>query len=182
MSKIVRMTTLINEEYFKAYSPIPNNYNIEELLPYFTVAEKLWVIPILGIPLYEELLDEVEKNEVTPENATLLLNLYPYLSYAICYEGLPFIAYHFSEVGATKGKSENSDSVSINDINYINSHIRNQVEVMKGQLKDFLNEHQSVYPLYKPEIDDCCSNFHHKYDPECFAQVYTPRRRPIDIR
>lgn len=182
MSKLIRPITLIDEAYFKQFSPVPQNFNIEELRPYFKVSEEIWVKPLLGIPLYEELLDEVEENRVTPENATLLLELYPYLAYCICYEGLPFVMYHFSEVGVTKGKSDNSDSVSINDINYINNHIRSQVEVLKSHLKDFLNTHQSVYPLYKPEVDDCCNGFHKKYSPNCRPQVYTPRRRPIDIR
>ena len=121
MANIVEVQTLITEEYFKTYSPIPDNYNIKEIKPYFHVAEKLWIEPIIGMPLYEELLDEVEKDEVTPENATLLLNIYPLLAFAITYESLPFVGYHLSQVGITKGKSEISEPVSINDVNYIST-------------------------------------------------------------
>ena len=148
MADIVEQRTLITEEYFKAYSPISDNYNIKDIKPYFHVAEKLWIEPIVGTPLYEELLDEVEKDEVTPEHATLLLNIYPLLSFAIVYESLPFVSYHLSQVGITKGKSENSDSVSINDVNYISTQLRNQCETMKMLLKKFLDEHAEHYPLY----------------------------------
>lgn len=155
MADIVKPWVLINEEYFKQYSPIPNNYNISDIEPYFKVAEKIWVEPLIGTPLYESLLEEVNTNNVSPENSTLLLVLYPYLSFAIVFECLPFLSYHISEVGITKGKSDNSDSVSINDVNYINTHIRSQVEVMKSQLKNFLNNHSDSYPLYKPDNCDC---------------------------
>ena len=164
MADIVEVQTLITEEYFKTYSPISDNYNIKDIKPYFHVAEKLWIEPIIGTPLYEELLDEVEKNEVTPENATLLLNIYPLLAFAIVYESLPFVGYHLSQVGITKGKSENSEPVSINDVNYISTQLRNQCETMKKLLKKFLDENAEHYPLYyadntvecKCECDDEC--------------------------
>ena len=164
MADIVEVQTLITEDYFKTYSPISDNYNIKDIKPYFHVAEKLWIEPIIGTPLYEELLDEVEKNEVTSENATLLLNIYPLLAFAIVYESLPFVGYHLSQVGITKGKSENSEPVSINDVNYISTQLRNQCETMKMLLKKFLDEHVEHYPLYyadntvecKCDCDDEC--------------------------
>lgn len=203
----IELPTLINEEYFKQYSPIPENYNIKEIKPFFKVAEQLWVLPLLGQALYDELLEQVCANEITPENSTLLLVIYPYLSFAICYEALPFISYHFSQVGVTKGKSDNSDSVSINDVNFISTQLRNQVETMKGQLKKFLDEHSDVYPLYKPAdcgvcdtvCDDCSwiadyygsGRYDWKYfralyeanrnRPNPRLQVYTTRRINIDI-
>lgn len=148
MADIVEIQSLITEQYFKEFGPIPDNYNIKELKPYFHVAEKLWIEPIIGTPLYEELLEEVENDNVTPEHATLLLNIYPLLAFAIVYESLPFVGYHLSQVGITKGKSENSDSVSINDVNYISTQLRNQCETMKMLLKKFLDEHAEHYPLY----------------------------------
>ena len=157
MANIVEVQTLITEEYFKTYSPIPDNYNIKEIKPYFHVAEKLWIEPIIGMPLYEELLDEVEKDEVTPENATLLLNIYPLLAFAITYESLPFVGYHLSQVGITKGKSEISEPVSINDVNYISTQLRNQCETMKKLLKKFLDENAEHYPLYYADNNAECN-------------------------
>lgn len=150
---VVKIPIMINETYFKAYSPIPKNYNWEEIKPFIHTAEKIWIEPVLGTPLYEELLEQVNNNEVTPENSTLLLQIYPYLSMAAVYESLPFIIFHVTEVGITKGKSDNSDSLSSKDTNYINSHIKAQIEVCKTLLKKFLNEHRETYPLYRP--DDC---------------------------
>lgn len=205
----VELPSIINEEYFKKYSPIPQNYDIREIKPFFNVAELLWVKPLLGTALYDELLEQVCKNNVTPENSTLLLVIYPYLSFSICYEALPFIGYHFSEIGVTKGKSDNSDSVSINDINFISTQLRNQVEIMKMSLKKFLDEHNDTYPLYKGDencteytcpseyqwIDDYYNSSYGRWDWKYFRalyeanrnkpnprlQVYTTRRHNIDI-
>lgn len=154
---IVEIPILINEAYFKAYSPIPRNYNWEEIRPFIHTAEKIWIEPVLGTALYEELLEQVNTNEVTPENSTLLLQIYPYLAMAAVYESLPFIIFHVSEIGITKGRSDNSDSLSSKDTNYINSHIKAQIEVCKSLLKKFLNKHKDTYPLYRGEgCDDGC--------------------------
>ena len=210
MSEIVRPYTVINEAYFKAYCPVPMNFNMEEILPFFNVAEELWLVDVLGIALYNELLEQVNNNTVTELNSTLLLKVYPYLSFAICFEALPFIGYHFSEVGVTKGKSLNSDSVSINDMNYISSTLRNQVELLKKYLKKFLDDNADLYPLYKGDGSPCdcqCQKGDewlwryyfepgfNKYDrekmlyscmlrskaPNPYAQLYSTRRERIDI-
>lgn len=212
MADIVEVQTLITEDYFKTYSPISDNYNIKDIKPYFHVAEKLWIEPIIGTPLYEELLDEVEKNEVTPENATLLLNIYPLLAFAIVYESLPFVGYHLSQVGITKGKSENSEPVSINDVNYISTQLRNQCETMKKLLKKFLDENAEHYPLYYADntVDCNCDNdcewdwiYHYytdgtydkyawqrsvaehrmrKFKPNSYNQLYTTRRYKMNLQ
>ena len=212
MANIVEVQTLITEEYFKTYSPIPDNYNIKEIKPYFHVAEKLWIEPIIGMPLYEELLDEVENDEVTPENATLLLNIYPLLAFAITYESLPFVGYHLSQVGITKGKSEISEPVSINDVNYISTQLRNQCETMKKLLKKFLDENAEHYPLYYADnnaecnCDDECGwdwIYHYytdgtydkyqwqrsvaehrmrKFKPNSYNQLYTTRRYNMNLK
>lgn len=203
--EIVKPWVLINEAYFKAYSPIPNTFNIDDIEPYFKPAEKIWVEPVIGTPLYEELLEQVNTNTLTEENSTLLLVIYPYLAFSIVYEALPFLSYHITQVGLTKGKSDNSDSVSINDVNYINTHIRETVEMMKSQLKRFLNEHSDSFPLYHSDNCSCSTEakcdcdwiieyygggykyhnwqyFFNKNKPNTRLQAFSTKRRNIDIR
>lgn len=178
---VVEPLVLINEEYFKTYSPIPNNYNIKDIKPYFKVAEQIWVKPILGVALYEELLEEVALNQVSDVNSTLLLKIYPFLSLAICLEALPFIGFHFTEVGITKGKSDNSDSVSINDVNYVNNKLRTQVETLKNELVHFLKEFGDNYPLYRPE-DTCECGHRSGHNPNVYKQCYSTRKKNVDIK
>ena len=50
---------LINEKYLKKYSPIPLNFNMNEVNNYVKITEEIWVKPILGDLLYDELLEQV---------------------------------------------------------------------------------------------------------------------------
>lgn len=207
---IVREWVLITDAYFKEFSPVPTNYNMEEIRPYYSVAEQLWVIPVLGSALYNELLQQVNDNQVTPLNSTLLLKIYAYEAIAITYEALPFISFHLSEVGITRGHSDNSDSITTNDVNFISTHLRNQLELLKKYLKKFLDDNAELYPLYRPTGTPCncqCPKGDewlwryyfepgfNKYDrekmlyscmlrskaPNPYAQLYSTRRERIDL-
>lgn len=178
---------IINEKYLKQYSPIPLNYNIAEVKNYIGVAEKIWVKPVIGYELFDEIEEQVMKNEVSEENATLLTEggLWQYLSFATVLEALPILWGHISEVGITKGKSENSDSLSLKDMTYISQHIRNQVEVLKDQLKKWLCEHNESFP----SMDccscgcSCCNESHGKLNaPNPLKQLYATRRINTDLK
>lgn len=206
-TEVIKPWTLINEAYFKQYSPVPDNYNIKDIEPYFKVAEEIWVKPLIGVPLYENLLEEVNTNNVSPENSTLLLMLYPYLAFAITHEALPFISYHLSEVGLTVGHSDNSTAAPVSGINLISTRLRSTLETLKSNFKKWLDEHSDNYPLYKPNICECvqsssCDNdywlleyfnggyrnsnwlwqyFLNKNKPQTRLQCFTTPRKPIDL-
>lgn len=185
---------IINKKYLAKYSPLPSNYDFSEVLNYVPVSEKIWVIPVIGQPLYDEIDEQISTYEVSAstisdENATLLTEggLWQYLAYATVLEGLPFIWAHISQVGITLGKSENSDSASLKDMSYIESHIRKQVEVLKDQLITWLDEHAESFPLYEPKHCGCnnscsCTAQGQLNDPNKYQQMYRPQRPDTSIR
>lgn len=178
---------IINKEYLKQFSPLPKNYNLDEVLNYVDVAAKIWLIPIIGGELYDEIEEQVQKNEVSDTNATLLIDggLYQYLSFATVLEALPIIWGHFSEVGITKGKSENSDSLSLKDLTLIQQHMRNQVEVLKDLLIKWLDDHYDSFPLYHPSdcgCSSCCAKRGKLNSPNKNQQLWSMRRICTELR
>lgn len=155
MENIYILPALINESYLKAFSPIPLNYNYEDIRPFISVAEEIWIIPIIGRALYDELIEQVSKNEITPENSTLLVKIYQLEAIAVLYEALPFVKSHISEVGITNGKSENSESISSTDFANLKNHLLTQIEVLKRVLKQFLETNKECYPLYVSDVCTC---------------------------
>ena len=152
---VIKQRTLFNEEYLKEYSLLPTNFNTKEVWNFIPLTEQLHIVPVIGQALYEELLDQVEKNEVTPANASLLLEIYPFEGLALMEVCMPYLAIHVSEIGLTLGKSENSESASIEHINYLTKYIKSSMVPLKQQLVDFLNEHSDLYPLYKKPTSVC---------------------------
>jgi len=178
---------IINEKYFKEYSPIPLNYNMKELKNYIKVAQEIWVRPLIGSELLDEIEEQVKNNEVSEENATLLTDggLWQYLCYGTCLEGLPFIWTNISEVGITLGKSDNSDSVTLKDLTYIQQHLRNQVEVLKDQLKKYICEHNESFPLADVcacGCNSCCQANPQLNKPNPNQEIYTTKRKNTNLK
>lgn len=178
--------TIINEKWLKEFSPIPLNYNMKELHNYIKLAETIWVEPIIGHTLYENLLQEVADNDLSEANSTALVEaIYPYLAFAVAYEALPMVWAHISEVGITKGKSDNSDSLELKDMTYVQQHLRTQVEARKDYCKKWLCEHYEYYPDL-----DCCScgcsccnqNVGKLNYPNPMKQLYSTNRKCTEIR
>lgn len=178
---------IINEKYLKQYSPIPLNYNLAEVKNYIGVAEKIWVRPVIGYDLFDEIQEQVDNNDISEENATLLTEggLWQYLAFATVLEALPILWGHISEVGITKGKSENSDSLSLKDMTYIQQHIRGQVEVLKDQLKTWLCEHSDVFPSADFCACGCsiCEDNKGKLNkPNPMNQLYSTKRKNVNLK
>lgn len=152
---------LINKKFLSAYSPLPVNYNFEEIMLYQPIAIKIWLEPIIGPDFLESLEYMVENNQVSEEASTLFTEggLYQYLAYAMCYEGLPFIFAHFSEVGITLPDTENSKSVDLKQLNYIQDHLRRTLDYLKDALIKWLCEHQESFPIFDPSgVCPCCNS------------------------
>lgn len=182
---------IIDKKHLKEFSLIPLNYNLDELMNFVPISEMTWIKPLLGDDLYTEIEQQVKDNNVSPENATLLLEaIWPYEGMAVVYEFLPYAYAHISEVGVTRGKSENSDSVDLKDITYLASHIRSQLETFKKNAIVWLQEHAESFPLWnpsddcgcKPKVTSCCSNGATMNDPEKFKVLYTTLKKNINIQ
>lgn len=176
---------IINKANIAKYSNLPTNYDYSEIMNYVDVAEKVWLIEILGYDWYEELEDQVKNNTVTPENATALVEaIWPYLGFCIMYEALPAIAYHASEVSLTKGHSDNSDAIDLKELAYYQEHLRRQIEARKDFLKKWICEHIDSFPLAVPCNCGCSScNDNAKLNrPNPWAQLWSTYRKNTNLR
>lgn len=170
--------------------PIPSNYDYSEIMLYEPVATEIWIRPLIGDELTDELEEQIKNNTVTPENATLLTEgkLWQYLCYATCYEGLPFLWANVSAVGITLGKSEASESITLKDLTYISDHLRRQTEFLKESVKKWLCERNEQFPLFDTCQCDCeCScgcavNKGGLKSPNKYFQLYSTKRKNTNLK
>lgn len=177
---------LINKKILMSYSPLPRNYNYDEVMLYVPIAEEVWVKRTIGEDLYNKIQEEVDKNELSDETNALFTdgNLLQYISYATCLEGLPFIAYKFTEVGVVKSTSDNSESVDGKQLTYIETHLRRQVEFLKETVSKYICQR----PDYYPEADfcscgcSCCNEGKGLIKPNPNYQLFSTRRKNTDLK
>lgn len=178
---------IINKQFLAAYSPLPKNYDVTNLMPYVNVAEKIWVVKLLGEDLFDEIETQVKDNNLSEENATLLTDggLWQYLAFATLHEGLPFIWARITEAGIQLGQSDNSVSIGIKDLTIFQQHLRNQVEVLKEQVIKYLCTHAESFPLYDTSAcDECgcsCNNAASLKKPNPQKLLYSTPRKNTNI-
>lgn len=175
---------LLNRKILSEYSPYPSQYDLTEVMQYVDLSEKIHIIPLIGNAMYDELCDEVKNNNLTPENATLLVEaLYPLLGFAVAYEALPLTWASISEIGVVKGHSDNSDSLTLKDITYVSEHLKRQLQARGDYALDWIKDRIEYYPLIA-QCTSCKCSCQPKelYKPQSFQQLYSPRRRCTDLK
>lgn len=177
---------LLNKKLLKQFSPFPLNYDLTEVMQYVDVAEKIWIIKTIGYAQYEELQEQVKNNNLTEENSTLLVEaIYPYLGFAVAYESLPLTWASVTEIGVVKGHSDNSESLSLKDISYVQEHLRRQVEVRKDFAIQWIKDHIEYYPLIAQCTNcdcGCCNSIAKLNQPNPDYKVYKPFKRNTTLR
>ena len=185
---------LFNERLLKEFSVLPLQYNTDEVKNFCKLAEVTWLLEIIGEEWYQELLDQVKDNNLTPENATALVEaIYPYLGFAVSYEALPSMWLHVSEISVTKGKSENSEPATQKEMVYYEQWLRRQLEARKDYLISWLCQRRDYYPLLPDKTCDCgcgcstsscgCDNHYGKLNnPNPMKLLYSTLKKDTDIR
>jgi len=158
---------LINEEMFKAYSPIKDDTIITKFVPYIAIAQKMYIEKILGRPLVEELQLQIKSATVTPvpdpypitpENQALIIELAPALSFYAVYQGLPFHWAAIVNKGITVRESENSGAVTVNDIAQLRRWLKDDAESLARDLQSYLCGCQASYPTWSPASGYGCAS------------------------
>lgn len=168
-------TAIISELLFKQHSPITNNTDLSEFIPYLAIAQELYIAPLFGESLMTELKSQIESNTLTEENSALILKTAPTLAFYTVYQGLPFHWASIVNKGITIRESENSKGVDINDIAQLRRWIKDDAEIFASILLRFLSDRKNDYPKWKLDAR-CCSDSDHatrKFD----SGFYFPKKR-----
>ncbi|MDR0823578.1 MAG: hypothetical protein LBN74_00665 [Prevotella sp.] len=145
---------LITEKLFKQYSPVTSNTDITEFVPYICIAQELHIEPVLGEPLMTELKEQIDANNLTPENSDLILKTAPALSFYAVYQALPFHWAAIVNKGITIRESENSKGIDIKDLAQLRQWIKNDAAILVSRLIEFMCRCRGDYPLWRPLRDD----------------------------
>lgn len=158
-TKKLNRTFLINEELLKLHSPISKNVSVDKLVPFLNLAQPYYIEPILGKALTNELITQIESNTLTTENKALIIELAPALSLWSTYLAVRALGYSFTEKGATKEHSENSESLNEKEMGQYILSIKNQAEMGQKLLIRYLCECQDLYPLWRPSTPCDCNEY-----------------------
>jgi hypothetical protein len=130
-------------------SIIDGNTDTDKFIQFIKVAQEIEIRNYLGTKLYDKLQSDIAGSGVTGDYQTLL-NKYvqPMLIWFAQAEYIPYAAYSIKAGGVFKGSSENAETVSKNEVDYLVNKARNTAEYYTQRFLDYINNNSSLFPEY----------------------------------
>lgn len=130
--------------------------------PYIRLAEKQYIVPALGKPLYDEMKSQLVSNplDVSAGNALLLPYVREAVAWAAYYDALPFISIKITgdgvQVISRNDGVNNRNAASKDDKAEARAQAGRLMDRFLNELRLYLDEKAADYPLY-PSVNGCVS-------------------------
>lgn len=147
---------IMTENYFKEYSTVNMNVDMKVVTPVLFEVQDMYIKPLLGTKLFNQILTEIQANTVTSENQTLLNDyVLPCMIQYTKAELLPELKYRLQNKGVMVKSSENSSAADLQEIQFLIDRAKNKGEWYAERTTKFLKRYASatVYPLYLDNVE-----------------------------
>lgn len=143
-------TTLMSTNDMISLTSISQNIDHTLISPFIKNAEIMYILPVLGIPLYEDVLSNVASG--TTKYKTLLEDyIYFSLSYYALYSALPFIHMKIEKKGITKSHSDSSENIDISELQILIKRVESIAVSYTNLMREYLDNNANLYPLYRSD-------------------------------
>jgi len=143
----------ITDKDLKRYSVLDGNLDSSKFMSYVEIAQDIHVQSYLGTDLYEKIMSLIINNTIDEaSNAvykTLLVSyIKPMLIQWSLVQFYPFVAYTIANGGVFKHRSETSETVSKEEVDYLQEQSRITANYYSERLVRFLCDKSNDYPEY----------------------------------
>lgn len=148
------MIYFIDENFLKTNTSITGNVDARDLAPFIPITCKLMIEPILGYTFTNHLLSAFNNGTLTTDETTLVGFIKYTLAYYSAYEAIPSLSFRISSKGVQSQRGDYSDAVGIAEIEYLRNGILKTAKSFEGNLRNYLRENKSLFPLYKDPTNE----------------------------
>ena len=128
---------------------IDGNVDVDKFIQFIKIAQQIHVRNYLGSDLYNKISSDIIADTLTGDYLGLV-NTYiqPMLIHFAMVDYLPFAAYQVKNGGVFKHSSENSETVSKNEVDYLVNKEREFAEYYTRRFIDYMANNQNLFPEY----------------------------------
>jgi hypothetical protein len=139
----------ISEDKLKDSTAINGNVDVDFLLPYVKVAQKIYVETKLGTDLYDKLQSEITAGTLTGDYRTLVDDFIgSMLVQWAFYECIPFLRFKIQNGNIYSKTSETGNALSETEASSLREEVRNTAEYYTERLVTYLCNNSSLFPEY----------------------------------
>jgi hypothetical protein len=140
---------LVSTNELKNLTSIGQNIDCELLTPHLLIAQQLYLEPVLGCALYNDIIYRFDNNQLTG-NTQVLYEQYivPAIAYASWYSLSPFLNWRTSRNGINKSGTDTLQPIEIQEFSMYSSKVENLMRFYLKRLEDYLKCNKDLFPLY----------------------------------
>lgn len=143
-------SVLCTIEDLKRLTSIGNNVDVDVLWPHVLLAQQLFIEPVLGRPLYEDIISKFDNNELSGYTETLWSSyLVPCLAYCSWYNSSIFLNYKTNRTGINTHSSDVLTPLSTEEMSLYVERVNNFKTYWLNRLEDYLIDNADEFPLYR---------------------------------
>jgi len=150
-------TLFINRTDLVRNSILDGNINTDKFIMFIKTAQIIDIQQLMGTKLYDGLTAAIP-NIDQPANARWKTLLEDYIVDMLIWYAqvnyLPFAAYQVKNGGVFKHRSENSETVSKSEVDFLVEKARTNAEWYSRRFIDFMTFNQTTYPEYNSNVND----------------------------
>lgn len=139
----------VSRDEIVKFTALNGNIDVDNFVQWVKVAQDIHIQNYLGTKLFKKINDDIVAGTLAG-NYLSLTNVYikPMLIHWSLVEYLPFAAYTIANKGVYKHNSENSDTVSKEEVDFLVEKERSIAENYTRRFIDYMSFNNSLFPEY----------------------------------
>ena len=130
-------------------SIIDGNVDTDKFIQYLRISQEIHIRNYLGSKLYDKISEDIVNGTLSGDYRSLVTDfLQPMLIHYAMVDYLPFAAYQVKNGGIFKHSSENSETASKEEVDYLVSKERDFAEYYTRRFVDYICFNSSKFPEY----------------------------------
>lgn len=135
-------------------SIIDGNTDTDKFIQFIKIAQEIEVQNYLGTDLYNRISADIIAGTLTGDYLNLVNDyVQPMLIWWAQVSYLPYAAYQIKNGGVFKHTSENSESVSKSEVDYLVGKARDTAEYYTRRFIDYMSFNDNLFPEYRSNSD-----------------------------
>lgn len=145
----------IKREDLLRNTTISGSIDSDKILPFIEIAQEIHIQNFLGSKLYDKIKNDIYNGSLTSAYDSLVTDyIQPMLIHFAMTEYLPHCAYTIGNGGAYKHSSENSESMTKEELDYLAEKHRTIAEHYTRRFIDYMSFNNTSFPEYNQNNND----------------------------
>jgi hypothetical protein len=136
----------------KKYSSISENIDPELLTPHLLISQQMNIFPVLGEPLYDDIISRFDNNQLSGDTQELYENyIVPALAFSAWANAAPFLGYHTNRNGLMTMSTDTLTPLTPDEMSIYLSRVNGFRDFYIKRMQDYLDENIILFPLYRKD-------------------------------